>query len=93
MDASADHHWSDCATHNAPAYPAGPCNCGRDAEVDAAVHAAWPEVTANGVRYIDENYGGLVHWLGLRRPESLFRQRVSRAWREQHTSDADRQLA
>ena len=20
-------HWSDCATNNAPAYPAGPCNC------------------------------------------------------------------
>lgn len=22
-------HRSDCATHNAPAYPAGSCNCGR----------------------------------------------------------------
>jgi len=21
-------HWSDCAVHNAPAYPAGPCDCG-----------------------------------------------------------------
>ncbi len=20
-------HWSDCATNNAPAYPAGPCDC------------------------------------------------------------------
>ncbi|MYI74467.1 MAG: hypothetical protein F4057_03860 [Acidobacteria bacterium] len=21
-------HWSDCAVHNAPAYPPGPCDCG-----------------------------------------------------------------
>jgi hypothetical protein len=21
-------HWSDCAVHNAPAYPAGECDCG-----------------------------------------------------------------
>lgn len=26
-------HASDCAVHNEPAYPAGPCNCG--AEVSA----------------------------------------------------------
>lgn len=25
---SCDGHWSDCAVHNTPAYPAGPCNCG-----------------------------------------------------------------
>jgi hypothetical protein len=38
-------HWSDCAVHNAPAYEAGPCDCGgipldyspRQREVDAAV--------------------------------------------------------
>jgi hypothetical protein len=22
-------HWSDCAVHNAPAYPVGKCNCGK----------------------------------------------------------------
>lgn len=21
-------HWSDCAVHNEPAYPNGPCDCG-----------------------------------------------------------------
>ena len=21
------NHWSDCATHNMPAYPNGPCDC------------------------------------------------------------------
>lgn len=21
-------HWSDCAVHNMPAYPNGPCDCG-----------------------------------------------------------------
>jgi len=26
-------HWSDCAVHNEPAFPAGPCNCGADAPV------------------------------------------------------------
>jgi len=27
--AAADKlHWSDCAVHNGPAYPAGPCDCG-----------------------------------------------------------------
>jgi hypothetical protein len=25
-------HWSDCAVHNAPAYPAGPCDCGVEKE-------------------------------------------------------------
>lgn len=25
--AEAPQHWSDCATNNAPAYPAGPCDC------------------------------------------------------------------
>lgn len=24
-------HWSDCARHNEPAYPNGPCNCGGNA--------------------------------------------------------------
>lgn len=24
-------HASDCAVHNEPAYPAGPCNCGAEA--------------------------------------------------------------
>lgn len=26
-----DGHWSDCATHNEPAYPNGPCDCGGNA--------------------------------------------------------------
>jgi hypothetical protein len=25
-------HWSDCAVHNGPAYPAGPCDCGVEKE-------------------------------------------------------------
>lgn len=28
-------HASDCAVHNEPAFPAGPCNCGVDARVSA----------------------------------------------------------
>lgn len=26
-----DGHWSSCATHNAPTYPNGPCDCGGNA--------------------------------------------------------------
>jgi hypothetical protein len=26
--AADKQHWSDCAVHNGPAYPAGPCDCG-----------------------------------------------------------------
>ena len=28
------NHWSDCALHNMPAMPNGPCNCGADAPAD-----------------------------------------------------------
>ena len=38
--AAADKlHWSDCAVHNGPAYPAGKCDCGvaRDADANATV--------------------------------------------------------
>ena len=37
-------HASDCATHNGPALPAGPCDCGQDIERDAAdvFRAIWP---------------------------------------------------
>jgi hypothetical protein len=30
-------HWSDCAVHNGPAYPAGPCDCGVEKEPIAYV--------------------------------------------------------
>jgi hypothetical protein len=34
-DAAADKlHWSDCAVHNGPAYPAGPCDCGAAQEIE-----------------------------------------------------------
>ena len=29
-------HWSDCAVHNTPAYPAGECDCGA-----AKAHSRW----------------------------------------------------
>ena len=28
LEGKGDGHWSDCATHNEPAMPNGPCNCG-----------------------------------------------------------------
>ena len=27
-------HWSDCAQHNMPAYPNGPCDCGANVPKD-----------------------------------------------------------
>lgn len=32
----APEHWSDCAAHNEPAYPNGPCNCGGYTSAPAA---------------------------------------------------------
>jgi hypothetical protein len=32
-------HWSDCAVHNAPAYPAGKCDCGVAQEPANYLHA------------------------------------------------------
>jgi hypothetical protein len=32
-------HWSDCAVHNAPAMPAGPCDCGKLAQPNAGGNA------------------------------------------------------
>lgn len=33
-------HASDCAVHNAPALPVGPCNCGAQAKAERR-YAAW----------------------------------------------------
>ena len=37
-------HWSDCAVHNEPAYPAGPCNCG---ELDPAAYDRYVRIVGN----------------------------------------------
>lgn len=34
-------HWSDCAVHNEPAYPNGPCSCGRDRAARNPITALW----------------------------------------------------
>lgn len=34
-------HWSSCPTNNAPALPAGPCNCGNDAPEEP--YYPWPD--------------------------------------------------
>ena len=42
-------HWSDCAVHNEPAYPAGPCDCGGlDFPDDPSHGAVAPRVTGAG---------------------------------------------
>ena len=32
-----DSHYSSCAVHNMPAYPAGPCDCGFEDRLRAAI--------------------------------------------------------
>lgn len=58
-------HASDCATHNEPAYPNGPCDCHlAQPELDAAparAEGAWPDVTRPGVPLNPERDGW--HWL------------------------------
>lgn len=41
-------HWSDCAVHSEPAYPAGPCDCG----------AGWQNLT---IEEINEVLGSDIH--------------------------------
>ena len=50
--AAADKlHWSDCAVHNEPAYPAGPCDCGVAQEP-----VAWMVYTQDGQSvYVTDN--------------------------------------
>lgn len=36
-------HWSDCAVHNEPALPAGPCDCGTQDDAEIARILAIPD--------------------------------------------------
>ena len=42
-------HSSDCATHNMPALPAGPCDCGAGDEHDAWARDQWDKIFSAGV--------------------------------------------
>jgi hypothetical protein len=39
-------HWSDCAVHNGPAYPAGPCDCGPTQPADNPYGYDWSMLEA-----------------------------------------------
>lgn len=43
VDRVQAHHASDCAVHNEPAYPAGPCDCYVDAQVARVGKAIYAE--------------------------------------------------
>ena len=61
-DAQPVDHWSDCAVHNAPAYPVGSCDCGgyihpapdalRDALADLASWFTKPVQGQNGMVWV-----------------------------------------
>lgn len=42
-------HWSDCAVHNAPALPAGPCDCAKDAPSADKLAVAMAESRAGDI--------------------------------------------
>jgi hypothetical protein len=51
-------HWSDCAVHNGPAYPAGPCDCGAAQEP-----VAIPDDVRNVARAMQKDgYRGPLAW-------------------------------
>jgi len=45
-------HWSDCATHNEPAYPVGPCSCGGADNARALLLDIWGHVEQIPLEYL-----------------------------------------
>jgi hypothetical protein len=68
-------HASDCAVHNGPAYPAGPCDCGV-AQKHVAVISAWSlrEV------YFDEDGEPSMHRSPPQRERVLFPTMLRKMW-------------
>ncbi len=59
-------HASDCAMHNAPAYPAGPCDCGASGEImgGAIAHLApWQQRMVHELAELDERTNNLGAFL------------------------------
>jgi hypothetical protein len=65
------HHASDCAVHNEPAMPAGPCNCGAQAHVEGRRVRGMAQAV----------------WMGLRRARNCLRHALSRALQRRLGSD------
>ena len=53
-------HWSDCAVHNEPAYPAGPCDCGVAQEPVATIDSLEQEIYENTREFVSFN---VMEWL------------------------------
>jgi hypothetical protein len=74
-------HWSDCAIHNAPAYPAGECDCGVAqeplVEIEYTLSVAEPaqETEMLTIAYQSGYYDGKKAaqrpWVGLTDQESI----------------------
>jgi hypothetical protein len=79
QDMAADKfHWSDCAIHNAPAYPAGECNCGIDKkpllEISYDLSVAEPAQEPVAWRWGIKKLNGGYEWrytLNKTRPDSI----------------------
>ncbi len=55
----SDHHTSDCAVHNMPAYPPGPCDCGLEARKQQRIQSRMAEIDALAppIRALVHEYG------------------------------------
>jgi len=59
-------HSSDCSTHNMPAYPNGPCDCGVQDIIDMAnhgrhIHGAGKVVDIDTCRFCGHDLRHMIH--------------------------------
>lgn len=66
-----DQHWSDCAVHNAPAYPKGECTCG----VSASSLAPQPIIGLQAVHDAITANPSLAEEPGAAEEEAKFREK------------------
>jgi hypothetical protein len=57
-------HWSDCAVHSEPAYPAGECDCGGVPQPEPEP-VAWHEPGAYGNVTVHKDWAKENGWLPL----------------------------
>lgn len=75
------NHASDCAIHNEPAYPAGPCDCGADLS-PADCRALLPVLAIMNAR---ERFDGLPHPTPEQSPDTPFGRLLT--WVEQQSKE------
>lgn len=52
MNFKTGKHWSDCAVHNEPATPNGPCDCDANAPAGETVVTAFVQQDGDGIKEV-----------------------------------------